>query len=226
MKKGYTLMEVLIVLVVLATIAVLVMPSILSSMPNKNKLLFRKSYSTLAQAVYEITNNRFLYPGDDASIPILRQPNLCNDARTLPANNAAAPAGACATKVRNILGVTADTAVTNVNFFCYAISSVLSSITNDCTTAGAQNLHVQTPDGVAFYGLNTGNAFSAANQTLTITIDVDPRAGRGQTVTTYSAGANDNEDVFQIQVKENGRLTINANATDERNYLEDITNYR
>lgn len=56
-KKGFTLAELMIVLAVLAVIAAVLMPSVFNSMPDENKLKFKKGYYTLKRTIDQMVNS-------------------------------------------------------------------------------------------------------------------------------------------------------------------------
>jgi len=58
-KKGFTLAELMIVLAVLAVIAAVLMPTVFNSMPDENKLKFKKGYYTL-KSIYKLIKNKKL----------------------------------------------------------------------------------------------------------------------------------------------------------------------
>ncbi len=78
-KKGFTLAELMIVLAVLAVIAAVLMPTVFNSMPDENKLKFKKGYYTLKRTIdqmvnsdaYEQTEGQFgkVFSEDDTSCP-------------------------------------------------------------------------------------------------------------------------------------------------------------
>ncbi len=197
MKKAYTLMEVLIVVVVIAVIAMFVLPAILTSMPNRNKVYFRKAYASIAQAVYDVTNNKNLYPGSDNVdadfVPVLRTPIV--------------KAGITATydSIKNslakYLGVEDAADLTESTFFCYSVASLmnrigtqssLSSVSGgsateieiDCGSTGESGTdktiaNFRTVDGSVYYGLNGSfnEGFLGSDMTdgsKYVYIDVDP----------------------------------------------------
>lgn len=61
-KKGFTIAEVVIAMVIVGTMMVILFPMIQQSLPNQNKILFRKTLNALSQAV---SNMQF----DDANYP-------------------------------------------------------------------------------------------------------------------------------------------------------------
>ena len=61
-KTGFTLAEVLVTLGVIGVLAVVIIPSVQKTMPNKNYLLFRKTYNTLSSTVNDLLNDDVDYP--------------------------------------------------------------------------------------------------------------------------------------------------------------------
>lgn len=56
-KKGFTLAELMIVLAVLAVIAAVLMPTVFNSMPDENRLKFKKGYYTLKRTIDQMVNS-------------------------------------------------------------------------------------------------------------------------------------------------------------------------
>lgn len=56
-KKGFTLAELMIVLAVLAVIAAVLMPTVFNSMPDENRLKFKKGYYTLKRTIDAMVNS-------------------------------------------------------------------------------------------------------------------------------------------------------------------------
>ena len=154
MKKAYTLMEVLVVVMIISIIAVLTMPVLLNSMPKRSKAYFRKAYSTLVQAVYEVSNNQFLYQPEFVYQPVLSKPNIPIDTGSPDYE-----------RLRTMFGLpSGDTSINDNSFFCYAMASVMNladaprcsgdPIPFNSTTLGDYDLI--TADGTRFYGLKGG----------------------------------------------------------------------
>jgi len=171
MKRAYTLAEVLIVLAVLAVISALLLPSVLTSMPNKNKVRFRKAYATLSQAVYDTVNNRFMYQQLDRTKPVLTQPNVGADDSSLMGMFNLEQSGAPPWGVNKNIAKAGDapTLALNEQFFCFSIQSLVHHIEtsdpnnnnlmkNNCSAADTTDPNFVSVDGTAYYGLQ--GAFS------------------------------------------------------------------
>ncbi|MBQ8848625.1 MAG: prepilin-type N-terminal cleavage/methylation domain-containing protein [Candidatus Gastranaerophilales bacterium] len=68
MKKGFTLAELMIVLVVVGVLSAIIMPIAFQSAPDEAALKFRKGYNTLGQAVRELVNSYDYYQEGDLRI--------------------------------------------------------------------------------------------------------------------------------------------------------------
>ena len=63
-KKAFTLAETLIVITIIGILAVITMPSLTGSLPDRNKTMFKKAYSIVERTVAEAVNDETLYPFD------------------------------------------------------------------------------------------------------------------------------------------------------------------
>lgn len=62
MKKGYTLSEVLVVLLVLGIIAAFIIPAVMRTAPERNTLLYKKTFYSLQEASSKLINDPSMYP--------------------------------------------------------------------------------------------------------------------------------------------------------------------
>ena len=65
-KKGFTLAEMMVCLAVIMAIAAILLPSIWTHSPNKNKAMAKKTYKIVETSVYELLNDEENYPLDTA----------------------------------------------------------------------------------------------------------------------------------------------------------------
>lgn len=65
MKKGFTLAEVLITLAVVGVLASLLIPSLKGLTPDKNKVMFKKAYSTLENVISTLVSDETYYPSSE-----------------------------------------------------------------------------------------------------------------------------------------------------------------
>lgn len=61
-KKGFTLAEIFITLIVVGTLTVILFPVIQRSSPDQNKVMFRKTFNTLSQTVSNLSFDDVNYP--------------------------------------------------------------------------------------------------------------------------------------------------------------------
>lgn len=61
-KKAFTLAEVMVTLALVSVISSILVPAIMQVKPDRNKLLFKKAYTTVEKIVTEIVNDDNLYP--------------------------------------------------------------------------------------------------------------------------------------------------------------------
>lgn len=70
-KKGFTLEEVMIALVMVGILSVLMLTAIRKVTPDNNKILFKKAYSIAERTIAELVNDETLYPYDTTRIGFL-----------------------------------------------------------------------------------------------------------------------------------------------------------
>lgn len=70
-KKGFTLEEISIALVMVGILSVLMLSAIRKVTPDKNKVLFKKAYSIAERTVAELVNDETLYPYDSSRVGFL-----------------------------------------------------------------------------------------------------------------------------------------------------------
>lgn len=61
-KKAFTLAEVMVTLALISIISSILVPAIMQVKPDRNKLLFKKAYTTVERIITEIVNDDNLYP--------------------------------------------------------------------------------------------------------------------------------------------------------------------
>lgn len=69
MKKGFTMMELLVVLAVLGIVGALLAPTISKILPDNNFAMFKKAYLTFSQVNEELVNDARIYPTGDLNEP-------------------------------------------------------------------------------------------------------------------------------------------------------------
>lgn len=61
-RKGFTLSEVMVTMVILGILAAFLIPAIIKASPDTKKIMFKKAYYTLEQAVNKMVNDDISYP--------------------------------------------------------------------------------------------------------------------------------------------------------------------
>lgn len=132
--KGFTLAEVMVVLGILGVLAAFLVPAIFQTAPNNNKVMFKKAYYTLEQAVSNMINDDNSYPSVTTGTPPLE---------------------------RGFNNTNATTLSNGINKFCYYLTNELNTVEAvTCPAYDASpvtNGYFTTTDGVAwtiFYPTN------------------------------------------------------------------------
>lgn len=71
-KSGFTLAETLITLLILGIILVFILPSLISTKPSESKLLYKKTFFTISEAMMAVVNNSDYY--DITQDEVLKHP--------------------------------------------------------------------------------------------------------------------------------------------------------
>lgn len=167
MKKGFSLTEVLISLAIMGILAAILLPTVQKTTPDKNKIVFRKAYNTIAQGVSNLIYDEVNYPSSqvDTTTGLMKGLNY-----TVATSNI-------------VSSVT-------YNKFCYFLLDTLNTIgatspTTACPQAGdtsGANGFFTTSDGVVW----TITYASGANDTTTGTPSgTDKQFPLTQTLTSY-----------------------------------------
>ena len=67
-KKGFTLTEVIIVLVIIAALALVLVPNIMKAMPDDHSIKYKKAFYTIQEIVSDIANDPSICQGVNASV--------------------------------------------------------------------------------------------------------------------------------------------------------------
>lgn len=214
-RKGFTLSEVMITMGILGILAAFLIPAVFRTAPDTNRVMFKKAYYTLEQAVNKMINDDISYPTEiDTDTGLERGFNF-TDAR---ANG-------------------------TENKFCYYLRDTLNTVqgsTESCPdsvrTAGIGVGTFTTTDGIiwnvyipAADAADPDLQFPIADQyVVTITVDVNgsktPNCSKdaltNPAVPACTTGTD--PDTFQIGVRYDGKLNITDTAA--ASILADPTN--
>lgn len=115
---GFTLAELLVVLAVLSVVAAILLPTVFSSMPDENRLKFKKGYYTLKRTIDAMVNSE-AYTQTDGNFGVILNKN--EDAPAFAAELSDEQKGA--------------------RYFCIQFSEMLNSTQTQCSKAQADYLN-------------------------------------------------------------------------------------
>lgn len=229
-KNGYTMSEVMLMLALIAVIAAILLPLINSNLPNKNKMLYKKSYHEAERVIADLINDSRFYPDEEGFA-------YGNDYEMNGSNVSAK-------------GVIVDgVEYVGANKFCMAFVSkvsILGSIKEGCTTTFDSTPSFTTTNGTDWYIQNwapklkvTGdNKVVSENPVTIILIDTNgddrpncrassyrdslDNAPKSKYFNPDTAKVVDDKckkpDRFQFNVAYNGRITVSGEV--EQGYLK------
>lgn len=188
-KKGFSLTEVMVTLVVIGVVAAIITPVIQSLIPNKRKIMFKKAYYLTERIVGELIDDDGLYP-EDATLVGLQ-------------NTTAVIAN----------GVAYSVPTTK---FCQLFASKLNVVgTVDCAAGGFE---FQSNDGIAWHLPVTPFPNGLSSQTITVDVIYGDNTSNQNPNCTYNASTCPNPDQFNIFIYNDGQLKI-ADPSIEKDYL-------
>ena len=217
-KKGFTLTEVIIVLVIIAALALILVPNIMKAMPDDHSIKYKKAFYTIQEIVSDIANDPNVCQGmfnDGAgNWSVAKNPddilNLCYKPDNTPRN--------MAQEICNRLQTTSECSTSNIP----NINNVVNNGTVAILTTNGMRWNLATIGGTT-RALGSNNI---ANQHIfdnyDIYVDVD---GCGNNNIFNLAGAlacvgnatNANNGVYGIRISSKGRVIPFGNT--ERNLL-------
>lgn len=205
-RVAFTLAEVLVTLGVLGIIAAMTIPSIKKVFPDNNRVMFKKAYTTLEKAVYNVINDETNYPSSQTT----------GTTTTYPIQ----------------VGFNYTTATSNGTYdkFCYFLAKQLNISTGgstSCTTQGtvANTKFATTTDGMIWYLHTASDEFTISSGSYTAKIMVDVNGIEGPNCFSDSASANyrptgytqcsgtTKPDTFIIGVGYDGKLQVGCSTT-------------
>lgn len=203
MKKGFSLAELMVALVVLGILAAILIPAMTSTAPDSDRVMFKKAYNTLENAVAELINDDVNYPGTV----------LGNDV-----NGTSVMRGFNYTDIATSPSIPADQTK-----FCYLLSEKLNTIGQvDCRTDAIRSF--TTSDGIIWrvFSQDNLNPFplrpEAAAVGTYVTVDVngtkEPNCGRDMTAEKAEnppindCAADVQPDTFAIGIRYDGKLFV------------------
>ncbi|HNW26415.1 MAG TPA: prepilin-type N-terminal cleavage/methylation domain-containing protein [Candidatus Gastranaerophilaceae bacterium] len=214
-KFGFTLAEVMVVLVTLGVLAAIAIPAVVHVRPNNKKVMLKKAYSTLEKAVQELINNDTYYPyeADDGNTGAQYLWGLSTDITPIRVWK-----GFNYVYNKEALGIPIGD-----NKFCYLLANSMNTVgAIDCAIFGTHtsmsDANFKTADGITWTML-TNQAADAQfplnqNDYFNISVDVngtkDPNCGSG--VFTTQSCASSGPDQFDFSVRYDGKIKVSNAA--------------
>lgn len=219
-KKGFTLSEVMVAMMVLGVIAAIIVPAIKRINPSPNKVLFKKAYSTLERAVTNMSNDAANYPAGTSW------------------DNAGTPEDCTISGKLVNCGFYNTKATTNgaVSKFCYFFADQLNftGATPTCSApVNAVRTIGTTTDGITWSIYSQAGPpleFNLSNTDYTTKIAVDVNGTAGPNCTADTDADNDGRynlvacssqtdcsskpDRFVFGVRYDGKIQVSANGND------------
>lgn len=175
-KIAFTLAETLLTLVIIGVVMALMLRSISRVNPDKDKILFLKSYHAIETAIGNTINDGTKYDqntdenADFGAIPLATAKATINGSTYCTSAFQSTSTDACSNKV-----ITANNAV------CHWLADQINFVGGFSCAAGSSTLNFRSTSGVCFYGWS-GSAGD-------VTGKVDPTCdNKGYQVTVYKDG--------------------------------------
>lgn len=231
-RRGFTLSEAMIAMMVMCTIAIVSAPVIIASRPSTEKVLLKKAYNTTEQVISELAGNERFYPSDISLKDINSTKFQNNNSPSVFLNNSYPPndavleytiqesfvgndkqACACYDRAQNKFSV----------LFCCSLNIVNKHGSTVCTTKSKKTTcDFETVDGIAWHTVDvTPTSTDLTKPVFTITVDVDNKWG-GRHLNITSSGYKKTRFVFEVYY--DGKIKVDSDA---QNILADaISNKR
>lgn len=175
-KAAFTLAETLLTLVIIGVVMALMLRSISRVNPDKDKILFLKSYHAIETAIGNSINDGTKYDqntdenADFGNVPLATAKATINGTSYCTSSFQSTTTDTCNNK-----SITANNAV------CYWLADQINFVGGFSCASGASTLNFRSTSGVCFYGWATGPG--------TVTGKVDPNCeNKGYSVTVYKDG--------------------------------------
>lgn len=156
-SRGFTLAETLLTLAIIGVVMALMLRALSRVNPDKDKVLFIKSYHAVEAVLADIMNDGTKYDQNYYSPQQLNlmtaeeKANLRMDLSTKPMDTAKASYTDENGKVKTVCKSGCDQTFTQANALCYFLADSLNTVGNvDCTAGNKMNF--KTSNGVCFWG--------------------------------------------------------------------------
>ncbi len=227
-KRGFTLAEVMLTMVLMCVVATIVVPVVVASRPSTEKVLLKKAYNTTEQVISELAGNERFYPSDVTLKDINNTQFKNNVSPSGFLNNSYPPNDANLEYTIQESFVGANDSATGCNcydlnqnklsvLFCCSLKTVNKKGGTLCKTASNKTTcDFETTDGIAWHTEDiTPTATDLTKPVFTITVDVDNRWG-GRHLAITSSGYKKTRFIFEVYY--DGKIKVDNDA---KNVLAD-----
>ncbi len=218
-NRAFTLAEMMVSFVMVAAITSILIGTFRDSGPQENILNYRKTYTTLQQAITQLANDKMVFPNEDHVFMIDGRINTDGTYSHMATVNGAT----------NYFSNVNEEIVENASstFFCSELIRVINILqtparnglpaTPTCegdANMDAPNLNITMANGVQLFNVG-GNTFSGADDDnfisdhIDIIIDTNGRKGPNSTDPTAK------RDRFRLRINYDGKITTDSNWTAE-----------
>lgn len=185
-KKGLTLQEVLITLLILGLIAAILFPILNKSTPDANKVMLKKAYSVIERAVGELINDDINYPSDVTSmvhgVPVQLGFSYTDPGSTIPADT---------------------------DKFCYLFTQKIKTV-GDVQCPDDSDGSFRTSDGVFWDYKSTQGSEILDDWNAVFYVDVNGDKGPNCRGTLYQTCIDNHtaSDTYRIEILYNGKVNL------------------
>ena len=210
-KKGFTMAEMLVCLAIISVIATILIPTLVRVKPNKEKAMFKKTYSVAERIVYELVNDPELYPPSDSYVGFDNVKEVTYNGTTYGSDSV--NEDAAKQKFCKLFAMKLNTVGPNDDgVFCSSTNANIENTPSFTTTDGVE-WHMPISNFV------DGNNIS----TESILVDVNGKKGPNNQDTSGSE-CNENVDRFEIKVRADGKMWVEGACAEEYISAPNIAN--
>lgn len=227
-KTGFTLSELMIALTVLGLLCAALLPAIIRTMPNQNKIMIKRAYYTTANVVSDMINDPNLYPATDIS----GNTSVGFDNRDEVTYGGKTYGGACTNDGKGCFAKFIELFAAHLNIDGEIEDSCPSSSDSDDSelpsiipggNSGWKYCRLfTTPDGIS-WDLRTTHKVESATTSTTIGVDVNgtkkPNCMQGDT-SNECKDRTKNFDRFSMTISDDGTIKIPEEQTWVREALQ------
>ncbi len=225
-KTAFTLSELMIALTVLGILCAILLPAIIKTMPNQNKVMMKRAYYTTSNVVSDMINDPSLYPilnkAGTRTVGFDNTDQVTYGGKTYGSDSTT---GSVEDKYTKFIGLFA--AHLNIDGEIEDSCTSSSSISPPSTTTPVSSGYCRiftTPDGI-LWNLQTNYTVTSSSAETTIIVDVNgdkkPNCLQGDAgADTDCKARTKNFDRFTMKIEDDGTITIPAEQTWARETIQ------